>query len=242
MKKILVVLLVALSLPVLAQKKAKSVPPPAPAKEAKLTFSLKEMGFGSQGTGIIACQYLTVYNNSLDTVSLSEITCNYGKIFTVPSPAKSMYPVMMYPKRSMTISVCFTPDKPGEFKSHITFKFAGDSLSVPVWGKGIRPEDVSKQPKTDVTVSTTKKADKATIKVFLATQCKVILQVMDGLGNVVRSYFNNEVVNPGNYEQVFDGTEKGGKKLEGGTFYARAIITDINTNRETKLTKMFKLK
>jgi hypothetical protein len=238
MKRILVVLFVMIALPGLAQKKTK----PAPAPESKLSFSLKEMGFGSQGTGIISCQYLTVYNNSLDTISIKEINCHMGKIFTVPSPAKSMYPVLMYPKRSMTISVCFTPDKPGDFKSRITFKMANDSSSIPIWGKGIKPEDMSKQPKTDVSVVPQKKGKEAMIKVYLATQSKVILQIMDDLGSVVRSYFNNEVVNPGNYEQIFDCTDKGGKKLPSGTFYARAIITDVNTNKETKMTKMFHIK
>jgi hypothetical protein len=238
MKRILVVLIVLFALPTFAQKKAR----PAPSPEPKLSFSLKEMGFGSQGVGIIACQYLTVYNNSLDTLSIREITCNMGKIFTVPSPAKSMYPVVMYPKRSMTISVCFTPDKPGEFKNLITFKMANDSLSIPIWGKGIKPEDISKQPKTNVSVVPHKKGKEAMIKIYLATQSKVILQIIDDLGSVVRSYFNNEVVNPGNYEQIFDCTDKGGKKLASGTFYARTIITDVNTNKETKMTKMFTIK
>jgi hypothetical protein len=238
MKRILVVLLVMVALPVFAQKKTKS----APAPEPRLSFSLKEMGFGSQGTGIISCQYLTVYNNSLDTLSIQEITCNMGKIFTVPSPAKSMYPVLMYPKRSMTISVCFTPDKPGDFKSNIKFRMGTDSASIPIWGKGIKPEDISKQPKTDVSVVSHKKGKEAMIKVYLATQSKVILQIMDDLGSVVRSYFNGEIVNPGNYEQIFDCTDKGGKKLPSGTFYARTLITDVNTNKETKMTKMFKIK
>lgn len=239
MKRILIVLLV-IALPTFAQKKSKTAPTPAP--ESKLSFSLKEMGFGSQGTGIISCQYLTVHNNSLDTLSIHDITCNMGKIFTVPSPAKSMYPVLMYPKRSMTISVCFTPNKPGDFKGNITFKMKDDSTSIPIWGKGIKPEDVGKQPKTDVTVVPHKKGKEARIKVYLATQSKVILQVMDDLGSVVKSYFNNEVVNPGNYEQIFDCTDKGGKKLPPGTFYARTLITDINTNKETKMTKMFTIK
>ncbi|HEY6171867.1 MAG TPA: hypothetical protein VIX80_06390 [Candidatus Kapabacteria bacterium] len=240
MKRILVVLLVLVALPSFAQKKAKSAPAPVP--EPKLSFSLKEMGFGSQGTGIISCQYLTVYNNSLDTISIKEINCHMGKVFTVPSPAKSMYPVLMYPKRSMTISVCFTPDKPGDFKSKISFKMANDSASIPIWGKGIKPEDVSKLPKTEISVVPHKKGKEAIIKVHLATQSKVILQIMDDLGSVVKSYFNNEVVNPGNYEQIFDCTDKGGKKLPVGTFYARAIITDINTNKEIKTTKMFTVK
>lgn len=240
MKRILAVLLIVIALPVLAQKKTK--PAPVPAPEPRLSFSLKEMGFGSQGTGIISCQYLTVYNNSLDTLSIKDISCHMGKIFTVPSPAKSMYPVLMYPKRSMTISVCFTPDKPGDFKSKILFTFGNDSASIPIWGKGIKPEDVSKQPKTDVSVVPHKKGKEAMIKVYLATQSKVILQIMDDLGSVVKSYFNNEVVNPGNYEQIFDCTDKGGKKLPVGTFYARSLITDISTNKEIKTTKMFTIK
>ncbi len=227
-----------IALPSLAQKKSK----PAPAAEPKLSFSLKEMGFGSQGMGIISCQYLTIHNNSLDTLSIQEITCNMGKVFTVPSPAKSMYPVLMNPKRSMVVSVCFTPDKPGDFKGRISFKMANDSLSIPVWGKGIKPEDISKQPKTDVTVVPLKKGKEANIKIYLATQSKVILQIIDELGQVVRGYFNNEVVNPGNYEQIFDCKDKGGKKLPSGTFYARTIITDVNTNKEIKMTKMFKIK
>lgn len=240
MKRILVVLLIVVALPSFAQKKTKSTPAPVP--ESKLTFSLKEMGFGSQGTGIISCQYLTVYNNSLDTLSFKEISCHMGKVFTIPSPAKSMYPVLMYPKRSMTISVCFTPDRSGDFKSNITFNMGNDSASIPVWGKGIKPEDISKQPKTDMSVVSQKKGKEAMVKIYLATQSKVILQIMDALGQVVKGYFNNEVVNPGNYEQIFDCTDKGGKKLPAGTFYARTIITDVNTNKETKMTKMFTIK
>jgi hypothetical protein len=238
MKRILIVLVVVIALPIFAQQKNT----PASLLEPKLTFSLKEMGFGSQGTGIIACQYLTVYNNSLDTLSIREITCNMGRVFTVPSPAKSMYPVLMLPKRSMVISVCFTPDKPSDFKSRIVFKTINDSASIPIWGKGIKPEDVAKQPKTDITVIPQKKGKEAMIKIYLATQSKVILQIVDELGSVVRGYFNNEVVNPGNYEQIFDCKDKGGKLLLSGTFYARTIMTDVNSNRETKITKMFKIK
>jgi flagellar hook assembly protein FlgD len=142
----------------------------------------------------------------------------------------------------MVISVCFTPNKPGDFKGRISFKMAHDSLSIPVWGKGIRPDEVSKQPKTDVTIVSLKKGKEANIKIYLATQSKVMLQIMDELGQVVRAYFQNEVVNPGNHEQIFDCTDKGGKKIPSGTFYARTIITDVNTNRETKMTKKFTIK
>lgn len=237
MKRILVVLLLVISLPSFAQHT-----PTTPAADPILSFSLKEMGFGSQGTGIISCQYLTIHNNSLDTLSIQEISCNMGKVFTIPSPAKSMYPILMNPKRSMVVSVCFTPEKAIEYKGKITFRMSKDSLSVPVWGKGIRPEDVSKQAKTNVSVVSQKKGKEAKIKIYLASQSKVILQIMDELGQVVRGYFNNEVVNPGNYEQVFDCTDKGGKKLPPGKFYARTIITNIDTNKEIKITRGFTIK
>jgi hypothetical protein len=210
--------------------------------QPRLKFNLKEMGFGAQGVGTSGCQYIIIQNTSLENAVIKDISTPLSKIFTIPSPAKSMYPVTIQPKRSMTISVCFVPDKPGDYKSKITVLTDRDSTIVPVWGKGVRPEDVAKLPKTDITIKSLKKGKEASITLELVNQSKVVLQIVDALGNVIKSYFNTEIVNPGRYEQNFDGTEKGGKKLEPGTFYARLIATETNTNHEIKMTKRFEIK
>ncbi len=207
-----------------------------------LKFNIREMGFGAQGTGIIACQYLTIDNTTLENIQITDIYTTLPKEFTIPSPARSMFPVNIQPKRKLTISICFTPDKVGEFKGNLVVKTKTDSTVIPTWGKGIHPEDVSKLPKTSIAVTSVKKGKEASIEMILSSQSKVVLQIMDAVGNLVRAYFSNELMNPGNYQQLFDCTEKGGKKLAPGTFYARFIATEVNTSREYKMTKMFTIK
>lgn len=240
---LLSVLIVCIALPLSAQKKGdriKSEVMPDMHK-SNLMFNLHEMGFGAQGIGMIACQYLTVTNNTIEDISLTEIVVPGSTVFTVPTPSKSMMPVTIPAKRTMTISVCFTPDKAGEFKGRIRFKTSdNDTVSIPVWGTGVKREDLDKLPKTDITTSLTKKGE-AKITLRLTAQSKVILQVYDALGLLVATYFNNEVVNPGTYDHLFTKTSRGSAP-EPGTYYARLIYNEVNVGREVKLSKMFTVK
>ena len=210
-----------------------------------LKYNLKEMGFGAQGVGIIACQYLVITNTTLENIQLADMYATLPKQFTIPSPSRAMYPVNIQPRRSLTVSICFTPDRVSSYKGNLIVKRAGkmaDSTVIPIWGKGIDPNDIGKLPKTGISVSSAKKGKEAMIDMTLRNQTRVVLQVMDELGNVVRSYFGNELMNPGNYQELFDGTEKGGKKLAPGIFYARFIGVEVNNSFENKMTKKFVIK
>lgn len=215
---------------------------PSDTVQLPLKFNLKEMGFGAQGVGIIACQYLTIQNTTLENMQIADIYSTLPKEFTIPSPSRAMYPVNIQPKRSLTVSICFTPDFVTSFRGNLIVKTMKDSTVIPIWGKGISPSEIGKQPMTGITTTALKKGKQASINMTLRNQCRVVLQVMDELGNVARSYFGNELMNPGNYEEIFDGTEKGGKKLPPGNFYARFIATEVNNSREIKMTKMFTIK
>ncbi|MND00133.1 hypothetical protein D3C83_186400 [compost metagenome] len=49
-------------------------------------------------------------------------------------------------------------------------------------------------------------------------------------------------MNEGNYEFIFAGTDSQGAPLDAGTYYIRMTGTEMYTNKEVKITKMFAFK
>lgn len=141
------------------------------------------------------------------------------------------------------MSVCFTPDKVGDYKTEMTFRTGKETFTLPITGKGIKPEDVAKLPHTELSVKAPKKKQKDwIISLKLPKAAKLSLELVDALGSSVKTYVNNEIMNEGNYEFAFNGLDPDNKKYEAGTFYVRLSGVEMYTNKEIKMTKMFAFK
>ena len=140
----------------------------------------------------------------------------------------------------MTISVCFKPEKTGEFKTRLVIKTPQDSTVIPVDGKGIKPEDVGKLPKTEFSVS--KKKHEWRMKLQLVSPAKINLALFDDLGLSKVTFLNNDFKNEGLYEIPFDGLDKDKHKLPEGNYYIRCMIEDIaRGSMMTKFTKKIEI-
>lgn len=208
-----------------------------------LEFDQKEVKFGAAGTGIQTCQYVTIKNVTDQPQVVIGLQTAHPTQFSVPSPSQEMLPITIRRGGTMTMSVCFTPDKVGEFKTELTLRTGKETIKVPISGKGIKPEDVGKLPKTDIVIKTPKKKKKDWIfELKLPKASKLVLQLLDPLGASIKTYVNNEIINEGNYEFAFSGIDPSGKKVEAGTYYVRLTGNELYTNKEIKLTKMFVVK
>jgi hypothetical protein len=210
-----------------------------PAGPPSLGLNVSELKFGSQGVGVESCMYVTITNTTQSVVSLSTIYTDDQTAYTIPSPAQKMLPMNIQPKVPLKISVCFKPQKVGEYKSHLTIKTTKDSVTIPINGKGIKPEDVAKLPKTDLIVTKGKKKGNWNIKLQLVTPAKITLQLFDDLGVMQAAFLNGDFKNEGVYEIPFDGLDKAKQKLPAGKYYLRCVIEDIaRGSTPTKFTKV----
>ncbi len=212
-------------------------PPITPA----FTLNVKELKFGSQGVGVESCMYVTISNPGGAAQTMTQLSVDDEKRYSIPSPSHQMLPISIQPKSSLTISVCFKPEKVGEFKSRLVIKSAMDSLFISIDGKGIKPEDVGKLPKTEFSVSK-KKRHEWNIKLQLISPAKINLQLFDDLGISKFSFLNNDFKNEGLYEIPFDGLDKDKQKLPEGKYYLRCVIEETGRgNQATKFTKAIEI-
>ncbi len=253
------VVLFVSSVPASAQKKGTllqaPVPPPGPAvpKEPKLVAidappplvcTMSELKFGSQATGVQSCLQITVTNSSQAPQTITKLFTDDEKRYTIPSPSHQMLPISIQPHSPLTLSVCFKPEKVGEFKTRLVISTPQDSIVIPIDGKGIKPEDVGKLPKIDFSVIKPKKKGGAwSLKYQLISQSKITLQLFDELGNLKQTFLNGAFKNEGVYEQPFDGTDRDKKVLPPGKYYARCQVEEIaKGNLMTKFTKEIEIK
>ena len=213
---------------------AEPVPPP-------FTFNISELHFGSQGIGVESCMYVTITNSSAAAQTMTGLSVDDEKQYSIPSPSHQMLPISIQPKSNLTISVCFKPGKVGQFKTRLVIKSSVDSSVIPVDGKGIKPEDVGKLPKTEFSV-TKKKKHEWNIKLQLVSPAKINLQLFDDLGVSKFSFLNNDFKNEGLYEIPFNGLDKDKQKIPEGKYYLRCVVEDIaRGNMTTKFTKVIEI-
>lgn len=208
-----------------------------------IEFDRKEVEFGAQGLGIQACQYLTVRNTSDQPLVVIGLGTSDPAHFSIPSPTQAMLPITIRRGGKLDLSVCFTPDKLQGYKAELTFRTGRETAILPISAKGIKPEDVAKLPHTELSIKAPKKKQKDyIISLKMPKSAKLVLQLLDPLGTSIKTYINNEIMNEGNYEFAFNGTDSEGKQLEAGTYYLRLTGSEMYTNKEIKLSKMFSYK
>ena len=209
-----------------------------------LATSVTELKFGSQGIGVESCLQITINNVSNSAQTLTQLSTDDQKRYSIPSPSHEMLPISIQPKSMLTISVCFKPEKTVEYKTRLVIKTPTDSIVIPTSGKGIRPEDVGKQPKNDFTViPVKKKKNNWALRLELIRQCKITMQLFDELGVMRVTFWNGAFKNEGVYETPFDGTDKSKMKLPSGKYYVRCQIEDAaHANQVTKFTKEITIK
>lgn len=215
----------------------------APHKTPPLSFNITELKFGSQGTGVQSCMYVTVTNVSPAPQTLIGLSTDDDKNYSIPSPSQKMLPISIQPRSNLTISVCFKPEKIGSYKSRLVFKTPEDSTVIPIDGKAIKPEDVGKLPKTDLTVIPKKKGHTWNFKLQLVSSAKITLQLFDDLGNVKVGFLNGDFKNEGVYEIPFEGLDKGKLKLPPGKYYLRCQIEETARGSQVpvKFTKVIEI-
>ena len=215
-------------------------PPPPPP----FAFNVGELKFGAQGTSVQSCLYVTITNLSPIPQEMTKLFTYDEKNYSIPSPSTAMLPIKVQPQSNLTISVCFKPDKVGEFKTKLVIRTPNDSVVIPVSGKGIKAEDVGKLPKNElVIVKPKKKNTDWKFKLQLISSSKVTLQIFDELGSPKITLLNGDFKNDGTYEIAFDGLDKGKIKLPAGKYFVRCVIEDVTRgNLVTKFTKPIELK
>jgi hypothetical protein len=216
-------------------------PPPPPPP---LSCNVTELHFGSQASGVESCLQIMITNTSAAAQTITNISTNDQKRYTIPSPSHQMLPISIQPHSNLTLSVCFKPEKTGEFKTRLVIASLTDSLVIPVDGKGIKPEDVGKLPKTEFSVIKPKKKGGAwSLKYQLVAQSKITLQLFDELGALKMTFLNGAFKNEGAYEQPFDGTDKAKVKFPPGKYYARCLIEEVGRGSQPiKFTKEINIK
>ena len=247
-----------------AQKKTKAVkvtPPPAPGMSVPkgpklvaidapppppppLVSNINELRFGAQATGVESCLQVTITNTSAAAQTISKIFTGDPKHYTIPSPSQKMLPISIQPHSNLALSLCFKPEKVGEFKTRLVIGTPMDSVVLPVDGKGIKPEDVGKLPKTEFSlIKPKKKSHVWTMKYQLISQAKITLQLFDDLGNSKITFLNGAFKNEGSYEMTFDGTDREKNKLPPGIYYVRCQIEEVaRGNQPMKFTKELVIK
>ncbi|MEI8134297.1 MAG: hypothetical protein WCH46_04345 [bacterium] len=232
---VLLIALLATYSTIVAQKNAK---PPA------LTISVPQIRFGAQAVGIESCIKISITNPGNVTQKILQLNTENDRIYSIPSPSQQMLPMNIQPHQTLEISVCFKPVKFGEFPSRLVVRTASDSTIIPISGKGMKTEDISKLPKNDLTIIKPSKKGKGewTFKLRLISSSKISLQLFDDLGVMCASILNSDLKNEGVYELPFDGLDKQGKKLPSGTYYLRCTIEDIvRANQMMKFTKVVEI-
>ncbi|MDP4220256.1 MAG: hypothetical protein Q8916_03925 [Bacteroidota bacterium] len=218
---------------------AADAPPP---QQPALALNVPELKFGAQGVGVQSCMYVNITNTSAAAQTMIALSTDDEKNYSIPSPSHQMLPISIQPRTNVTISVCFKPGKIGDYKTRLVIKTPQDSFVIPVEGKAIRPEDVGKLPKTDLSISKGKKKRTWNIKLQLVSPAKITLQLSDELGAMKMSFLSNDFKNEGAYEFLFNGTDKDKKKLPPGKYYLRCVIEDIaRGNVVTKFTKVIEI-
>src|SRR5690242_8293660 len=101
-------------------------------KPPSIEFDQKEVKFGAQGVGIQSCQYVVVKN----TTDQSQVVIGLGTSdpthFSIPSPTQAMLPITIRRGGTLTLSVCFTPDKIGDFNTALTFRTGNEAFVLPI--------------------------------------------------------------------------------------------------------------
>jgi hypothetical protein len=220
---------------------AVDAPPPKPPP---LISNINELRFGSQATGVESCLQVTITNISQAAQTITKLFTGDEKHYTIPSPSQKMLPVNIQPHSNLVLSLCFKPEKPGQFKTRLVITTPQDSLVLPVDGKGIKPEDVGKLPKMEFSVSKTKKKNHEwTLRYVLVAQSKITLQLLDDLGATKVIFLNGAFKNEGVYEMQFDETDKGKQKLPPGKYYVRCQIEEVaRANQPVRFTKELEIK
>jgi len=214
----------------------KPTPPP-------LVSSVTELKFGLQGIGVESCLQITITNMSAVAQTLTNLFTDDEKRYSIPSPSHQMLPISIQPRSILTISVCFKPEKIAEYQTRLVIKTPLDSIVIPTSGKGIKREDVGKLPKNNFTVvRVNKKKNNWSLKLQLISQCRIIMQLFDELGNARVTFWNGAFKNEGVTETPFDGTDKEKKKLPAGKYYARCQIDDAVRKTTLKFTKEIEIK
>ncbi|MFI5264616.1 MAG: hypothetical protein ACHQM6_08885 [Candidatus Kapaibacterium sp.] len=243
------------------------IPPP-------FAFNMPQIRFGAQATDIEACIKLQITNvtstaqaitkleftgESLKAAS-KQLTAKSKKkkaassepaaassapsAFEILSPSPKMLPISVAPHKPFEISVCFKPLSVGTYKTRLVIRTATDSVVLPIDGKGMKPEEISKLPKTDVMVIKPKKKGKDWIfKLQLASSSKISLQLFDALGNMTASLLTNDLKETGVYDIPFSGLDKDKKKLPPGNYYLRCVIEEVtHISVPMKFTKVVEIK
>jgi hypothetical protein len=219
---------------------ALDAPPPPPPS---LALSMAQLRFGAQAVGIESCVKCKIRNLSGGSQTLTSLTIGDQVNYSIPSPSQKMLPMSIPAKQDLEISICFKPLKLGEFPTRLVVHSAFDSLVLPIDGKSMKAEDISKLPKNELTViKPKKKKHEWTLKLQLIASSKITMQLYDDLGGLVGTILNNDFKNEGTYEIPFDAIDKEKKPLPEGNYYLRCIIEDITKGSAlTKFTKILEI-
>jgi hypothetical protein len=217
------------------------VPPP-------FAFNMPQIRFGAQATGIESCIKLQITNvtSTPQAITRLEFRGESSQLtaFEIPSPSQKMLPISVPPRKPFEISVCFKPASVGSYKTRLIIRTATDSVVLPIDGKGMKPEDIGKLPKTELTVIKPKKKGKDWIfKLQLTNSSKISLQLFDDLGAMTTTLLTNDLKEAGVYDIPFSGLDKDKKKLPKGNYYLRCVIEDVtHTGQVMKFTKVVEIK
>ncbi len=205
-------------------------------------FNVNEVRFGSQGIGVQSCMYVTLINTTASPQTVKRLYVADQKNYAIPSPTPQMMPITIQAKGQLTISICFKASTVGEHNSRLVLLTTGDSVSVLVQGKGLKPEDLAKKPITDFTILKPSKKDKTwRFKLQLVGQSRITLQLFDELGMLVRSFLEKDIKPEGVFELPFDGNDKAKLPIANGTYYVRCLIDEIGRNSPQIITRILKV-
>jgi len=215
----------------------------APVIPPPFAFNMPQIRFGAQASGIESCIKVTITNVTNSPQVITQLFVDDEKNYSIPSPSQKMLPISVPPKKPFDLSLCFKPAKIGTYKTRLTLKTISDSIILPIDGKGMKPEDISKLPKNELTViKPKKKGADWTFKLQLISPAKITLQLFDALGVMAVNLLNNDYKDEGTYEIPYSGLDRDKKKLTEGNYYLRCVIEDVARNQTTKFTKLIEIK
>ncbi len=220
---------------------AQQIPPPTEPIPS-FVFNVNEVRFGGQGIGVQSCMYVTLINTTSAPQTVKRLYVADEKNYAIPSPTPQMMPITIQAKGQLTISICFKASAVGEHNSRLVLLTPGDSVSVGVQGKGLKPEDLAKKLITDFSIlKPSKKAKSWRFKLQLVGQSRITLQLYDELGTLVRSFLEKDIKPEGVFELTFDGTDKAKHPIASGSYYVRCVIDQIGTQSPQTITRVLKV-
>ena len=196
-----------------------------------------DVDFGSVFIGKKSCKPILITNTGSDSFLLQKNfiladTINYS----IDPASLSMLPLVLQPKQTITLSVCFSPTKVGEDASQIAWKSDinqkiesyGKPLSA-LHGKGMQQSSVKMDDVDFDLTLTPNPVDKGLLKVTLGTEHhgKIRIEIYDVLG---RKWREDEFVNQNEFTVNV-------RDLAAGVYFLHFFTGDRRISRQFEVVK-----